>query len=124
MSANPGYYMNPEDRAVVLRDYREALEKRTFINLSENGMKETLQFIVKAGGEVEHSAAENTQDPSGQKGAHGDEVIADALVSRMRSVKGKISEKPEMKDPPWMSPAWRLKKYEEEMALASVDADW
>jgi len=122
ISDQPGYYLNPEDRAIVLRDYRAALEGRNFINFSEAGMKETLQFIVEPGGKVEHSAALNSQDPTGAREAHGDEVIADALVSRLRIINYKEPDQDE-KEAPWMSPAWRLKQEEMELAQRQYD-DW
>jgi len=123
ISNQPGFYLNPEDRAIVLRDYRSALEKRDFINLSETGMKETLQFIVEPGGRVEHSAAMSTQDPSGAREAHGDEVIADALVSRLRSLNAKDVELKE-REIPYMSPAWRFQQEKLELAKAAQDEDW
>jgi hypothetical protein len=76
----PGYYLNPQARESLLEDYRAALAAHTFINRSDLGMKECLQFIRKPDGTIEHSAAANTQDPSGARTAHGDEVIADALA--------------------------------------------
>lgn len=122
ISDQPGYFLNPADRAVVLREYRSSLEERKFINRSEQGMKEALQFIVLPGGKVEHSAAANSQDPSGAREAHGDEVIADALVSRLLKLDPKELEQ-NKQEVPWMSPAWRF----EQAALAAreaEEADW
>jgi len=65
----------------VFENYRDALGSQTFINRSAPAYIECLQFIVKPGGLVEHSKAANSQDPSGAKSAHGDEVVADALAS-------------------------------------------
>jgi len=123
ISSNPGYFLNPSDKAVLLRDYREALEKRIFLNPSEWGMKETLQFVVKEGGVVEHSQALNSQDPSGNGAAHGDEVIADALCSRLRSIKAGTIEST-LKDAPWMSPQWRFEQEEKHKAEVSAGSDW
>ena len=122
ISDQPGYFLNPTDRAVLLRDYRTKLQDRKYINPSEPGMNETLQFIVQPGGKVEHSAAANSQDPSGAREAHGDEVIADALASRLMSLKKELKQAAE-DDAPWMSPAWRIKQQEEAEAMAARN-DW
>jgi hypothetical protein len=123
ISDRPGYYLNPQDRAVLLQDYRMKLEKREFINYSEPGMRECLQFIVHPGGKVEHSAATNSQDPRGAREAHGDEAIADALASRALSMK-KTDIKQEEIEPPWMSPAWRLREEQRELVAASGVEGW
>lgn len=121
ISPEPGFYLNPVDRAVLLQDYRTKLEKREFINRSEPGMQECLQFIVQPGGKVEHSAATNSQDPRGAREAHGDEAIADALASRALSLKKVDLEVEQEKDPPWMSPAWRLQEEQRELAAATLE---
>ena len=71
---------------------------------------------------MEHSAAANSQDPIGAREAHGDEVIADALASRLMSLKKTIKQAVE-NDAPWMSPAWRIKQQEEAEAMAARN-DW
>lgn len=77
----PGVFLNPAAKTTVLENYREALGIGKFINRSDRGLQECLQFIRTPTGHVEHSAALNTQDPSGARTAHGDEVISDALCS-------------------------------------------
>ena len=121
-SDQPGYFLNPEDKAVLLRDYRSKLQDRLFINPSESGMREALEFIVEPGGRVIHSAAANSQDPTGAREAHGDEVIADALSSRLMTLKSGAlaAEKPKA---PWMSPAWRFEQ-EELATLEREREDW
>lgn len=81
MTDEPGYYLNPTARDYVLCEYREALGNHKYINRSDAGLKECLQFIRLKDGTVEHSAAANANDPSGARAAHGDEVIADAMAS-------------------------------------------
>jgi len=76
----PGVFLNPQARSTLLEDYRDALGNHRYINRSETGMTECLQFIRKPDGTIEHSAAVSSQDPSGARTAHGDEVIADALA--------------------------------------------
>jgi hypothetical protein len=80
LTDEPGMYLNPGARTSLLEDYRDALANHRFINRSDQGMKECLQFIRKGDGSIEHSAAANSQDPSGARAAHGDEVIADGLA--------------------------------------------
>jgi hypothetical protein len=81
LTDEPGVFLNPQARSSLLEDYRDALGSHRFINRSETGIAECLQFIRKQDGTIEHSAAANSQDPSGARTAHGDEVIADALAS-------------------------------------------
>lgn len=122
MTDQPGMYLNPEDRAVLLQDYRQNLGDRVFINRSEPGMKETMQFIVQPGGKVEHSSAISSQDPTGARQAHGDEVIADALASRLIQ-SGKQEIEQGNVEVPEFSIAARLKE-EREAELAASNADW
>lgn len=123
ISDQPGYYMNAEDRAVLMREYRSKLQGRDYINVSEEGMLECLQFIVQPGGKVEHSRAANSQDPGGAREAHGDEAIADALVSRALILK-KVEAEAKEPEIPYMSVAWRLREEEAALAAAEKDVDW
>jgi hypothetical protein len=118
---NPGYFLNPAARATLLEDYRAALADRKFINRSKPGLNECLQFIRRPDGGVEHSAAANTQDPSGARTAHGDEVIADALCS-LGLLERKVVEKAEKPSAPEGSLAWRRKQRQEAKAMVGVDA--
>lgn len=116
----PGYHLNPDARATLLESYREALGNHTFINRSRNGMQETLQFTVQPGGKVEHSQAANSQDPTGARTAHGDEVIADALAGKGLTEKGQIRKRQEP-EPPAGSLAWRRKQAQQQMAMTAPD---
>jgi hypothetical protein len=118
----PGYYLNPEDRAVLLREYKDKLGERQFINPSEPGMRECLHFVVQPGGKVEHSGAASSQDPRGAREAHGDETIADALASRILVMKT-LDSRPVDPEPPYMSPAWRLREWEQARQRAGRE-DW
>jgi hypothetical protein len=122
ISDKPGYFLNPEDKAVLLRDYRWKLQERRYINPSESGLKECLQFVVQDGGRVEHSQAMNSPDPRGAREAHGDEVIADALAARLLTFKPK-ELKVAKQEAPWMSPAWRFEQEALEMAVSERE-DW
>jgi len=122
----PGYYLTPKARENLLEDYREALSSHRFINHSDRGMKECLQFIRKADGTVEHSEAAHSLDPSGARTSHGDEVIADALASKgiEERATNPVAEKPEV---PVGSLAWRreLKVAADKLEHAdTLDSGW
>ncbi len=122
----PGYFLNSQARAALLEDYRAALADHRYINRSDPGLAECLQFIRRPDGGVEHSAAVNSQDPSGARTAHGDEVIADALACRAvfeRTTAAK-AEEPKV---PVGSLAWRRSQREAEESRAkqdSLDGGW
>jgi len=112
----PGVWLNPQQKSVVLHDYRDALNTHRFINRSETGMDECLQFVKKADGSVEHSAALNAIDPDGARTSHGDEVISDAMACIGLTERSEIKT-PSDDGPPVGSLAWRMKmKRDDEMA--------
>ena len=117
----PGYFLNPTARSALLEDYRDALGKHVFINRSSSGMKECLQFIRKADGSVEHSAAINAQDPSGARTAHGDEAIADALACMALT---ETQSTHEQKEPeiPYGCLAWRMQQRKNEESKSKIDS--
>lgn len=119
ISDEPGYYLNSQAKESLLEDYRDALSDKRILNRSDQGMKECLQFIRKPDGTIEHSAAAHSQDPSGARTAHGDEVIADALaVLGLSNWKTTIdSNEPEI---PYGSLAWRIG---EKKKLSAATAD-
>jgi hypothetical protein len=122
----PGYYLNPKAKESLLEDYRASLAEHKFINRSDGGMKECLQFIRKSDGTIEHSAAAHSIDPSGAKTAHGDEVIADALAS-LALTEQEYERDPEEPEVPYGSLAWRQKiKAEKEAASKKdvLDSTW
>lgn len=108
VSDEPGYYLNPQAREALLEDYRAALSDHRYINRSDIGMEECLQFVRTPQG-IEHSAAANSQDPSGARTAHGDEVIADALAC-LGVVERQVQKKAEEPKEPVGSLAWRRKE--------------
>lgn len=120
ISDEPGYYLNAQAREALLEDYRSALSDHRYINRSAQGMAECLQFIRKPGGTIEHSAAANSQDPSGARTAHGDEVIADALACLGLS---EVQEKAKADAPkePVGSLAWRMKLKNEKTLVAKSE---
>ena len=106
ISDKPGYFLNAVARQVLLEDYRAALADHRFINHSEQGLEECLQFIRRPGEGIEHSASANAQDPSGARTAHGDEVIADALCC-LGVYERQTVAKAEEPEEPVGSLAWR-----------------
>jgi len=110
LTDEPGYYLNPNAKQTLFEDYRDALGSHKFINRSERGMEECMQFIRRNGG-IEHSEAANTQDPSGARTAHGDEVVADALACFCLTDTYQASM-PEEQEIPEGCLAWRRKQRE------------
>ena len=116
----PGMWLNPVAKQALFEDYRDALGSHKYVNRSDSGMVECLQFIRKSDGSIEHSAAANSQDPSGARTAHGDEVVADALAC-MGLVEQTSSRKTELPDVPEGCLAWRRKQKENSAANAAKD---
>jgi hypothetical protein len=121
ISDEPGYYLNPQAREALLEDYRSALADARYINRSDQGMKECLQFIRKPDGVIEHSASANAQDPSGARTAHGDEVIADALAA-LGLAEFHSSPEPQESEAPYGSLAWRRARKAAELAGKQNDS--
>jgi hypothetical protein len=113
----PGVFLNPNARSSLLEDYRDALSEHRYINRSDSGMAECLQFVRCPDGSIEHSAAANSQDPSGARTAHGDEVIADALAC-LGFADSKVDTRPDEPERPPGSLAWRQKR-RSDLAMAS-----
>jgi len=120
ISDEPGVFLNPTARTAILEDYRDALGTHRYINRSETGMTECLQFIRRQDQTIEHSAAANSLDPSGARTAHGDEVIADALacLGLSDTQSSRVAEAPEL--PPGCLAA-RMRAKQERDALAKTD---
>jgi hypothetical protein len=120
LTDEPGYYLNPAARTALLEDYREALGDHRYINRSESGMKECLQFIRKSDGTIEHASSMNSQDPSGARTAHGDEVIADALSALSANTRIE-DEKAKAPGAPPGSLAYRMEQRKIQLAAANAD---
>ena len=92
----PGWFPSNDNRRMLLEDYRSALAGREFLNRSNYGLEECLNFVHTAKGTVEHSGQADDDDPSGTHVNHGDIVIADALCRKMCKELGKPrpAEKP------------------------------
>lgn len=112
VSDEPGFFINGETRTSLLQDYRQALVDSAFINHSDNGLRECLEFIHKKDGNVEHRKSINALDPSGARSAHGDEAIADALASLGVSEFRESPVSMDEPDVPVGSLAWRRQNAE------------
>lgn len=107
LTDEPGYYLNPEAKTHLLENYRDSLGSGDFVNRSDQGLKECLQFVVQPGGLVVHSEAAASQDPSGAKKAHGDEVVADALACHGIAERDSMPSSKEKQGAPEGCLAWR-----------------
>lgn len=116
----PGYYLNAAARETLLEEYRAALADQRYVNRSDLGMAECLQFIRGPTGVIEHASAMNTQDPSGARTAHGDEVIADALAC-LGVFEQREEQRGEEPGEPVGSLAWRISRREAAMADSRKD---
>ena len=116
----PGVFLNPATKAAIFEDYRNNLGNHRFINRSAIGMDECKQYIRKPDGGIEHSASISSQDPSGARSAHGDEVVADALAS-LGLDERQSSNEPQEPELPAGSLAWRRKKKSDAELAARVD---
>lgn len=77
-----GWWPTPENKGLVLRQYKQALGVR-FINRSVEAIKQAREYVYTPGtAVVTHASEVNTKDanPSGARSSHGDRVIADALA--------------------------------------------
>ena len=121
ISDEPGYYLNPAAKTALFEDYRDALGEHQFINRSRHGMLECLQFVRRPDGTIEHSASLKSQDPSGARTAHGDEVVADALANQYLSEVREDRLKNREREVPDGCLAWRRKRKEEQNRLVTLD---
>ena len=116
ISSAPGYFLNPTDRTVLLRSYRDKLADLEFTNVSASGIDECLQFVVESDGKWVHSASLSKQDPNGAGSAHGDEVIADALAAELVSKSMRKVEQEKVKAP-MFSFEWFYERENEEVKV-------
>lgn len=79
----PGWASTKDTRLKLLGDYREMLVSGKALNFSRESFQEAMEYIVHTDGQVLHSAAANSIDPSGARDNHGDRVIADALACKV-----------------------------------------
>ena len=120
ISDKPGAFLVGTARTALFEDYRDALGNHRYINRSESGMNECLQFIRKPDGTIEHAASINSQDPSGARSAHGDEAVADALANLGLDERQRNYE-PEAPSLPVGSLAWRQEQRQTAKILAMAD---
>ncbi len=125
-TSEPGVWLNPAQKTVLLETYRDALSQGRIINLSKRAMEECLQFIRRSDSSIEHSKSVGAIDPSGARTAHGDIVIADSLacLELMNMSQDVVVTEPEI---PEMSLAWRMKmryNMEAEKGIDKLGSEW
>ncbi len=109
-----GWGSTPDNKRVLLEEYRSALEKRQFLNHSEAALKEFFKFKYTKEGRVVHTEEESRDEPSGAKTNHGDRVIADALAWLLTKPYWNVEKKEKEKETPVLSLAWRRQLWERE----------
>jgi hypothetical protein len=77
----PGFW-NTGKRAMVplIENYAAALEDGRFVNWCEYALAELPYFRWIKTGTIEHTGAQNDEDPSQAREGHGDRAVADALA--------------------------------------------
>lgn len=93
LSNQPGWYPSPDNKRLLLEEYRAALDQRRVLNPCDHAMKECLPYRYTAQGTVEHPLDSGGDDHTGARVNHGDHVIADALAWKMASSFGIIGRK-------------------------------
>lgn len=82
-ATEPGWYPTPDEKRILLEEYRAALESRQVVNYSEAALQECLPYRYNAQGSPEHPSDVKNEDPTGARVNHGDRVIADGLAYKM-----------------------------------------
>lgn len=81
-SKSIGFWTSKDSKRILLSDYAKALINGSFINRSEVAYEECGQYVHEPNGDIKHSRAKATIDPTAAGENHGDVVIADALACR------------------------------------------
>ncbi len=119
----PGWYPTTETKILLLEEYRRALSSRECLNRDSAALDECLEFIHTPTGSVEHSGESASEDPSGARGNHGDQVIADALGWKMALTFGKIGTAPK-KNPPNKVLPGSIAYRRQQVELETADDGW
>lgn len=109
----PGWWSTPETKRLVLGDYKKALVEGKFINRSQHAVEEMRFYVYKPTGDIVHSQAQTSIDPTGARHNHGDRVVADALCWMMMKAYVEVPPEPAEQDaPPFGSLAARRSERE------------
>lgn len=108
VSDTPGWYPSPNNKRLLLEEYRAALQGRQFANPSDEALATCLAFRYGKGGVVEHGGEAGGQNLAGARVNHGDLVIADALAWKMAQTFYVGQKREEENEPPPLSLAWRM----------------
>lgn len=105
-SKTPGWHSSTVNKELLLTDYREALKRNDIIIPSKDSLDESLTYVFYDTGGCGPSAL--ATEGNGARSAHGDRVIADALlVFALREV-AKFKQKEE--DVPAYSYEWSRRR--------------
>lgn len=112
----PGWFSTPEGKNTLLSEYKRALGNGGILNRSIEALHECRQYVYLKTGEVAHSRANTSVDPSGARQNHADRVIADALLVRGIAEMGKRTADTSVKVDPLSlySFAGRRRRYDQE----------
>ena len=85
----PGWYSNPNNKRVLIGDYKAAIQTRQMVNPSWAALEECLAFEdtgngpEHGGGKVVEDGQARQSDDEDVGDNHGDRVVADALAWKM-----------------------------------------
>lgn len=76
----PGWYSTRQSKITLIGEYRRALSRRDYTNPCELSIRQAMDFITYANGGI--GPASLSENSLGEREAHGDRVIGDALAVR------------------------------------------
>jgi hypothetical protein len=113
ISKKPGWFSTGDGKRNLLTNYGCAMIAGQFINRDAEAIQECYEYVWLKSGEIGHSRAEGSLDPSGAKHNHGDRVIGDALAWLGMKETPKRAEDVTPVAPPG-SFAWRREQYDKQ----------
>lgn len=111
MQTVPGWWSTKDLKYDLLSLYQAALKDGDYLNRSSDGIRECFKYKYFTGGIVAHVNSVDTDNPTGERDNHGDEVIADALALSILKATKDTERKQDKPDPPEGSFAKRRREY-------------
>ncbi len=121
----PGIAQTRDTKLAIMGEYRDAVEKGSAVNRSQESLEEALEYVYGPDGGVVHARASSKTDPSGAKSNHGDRAMADALA--WKGIKEReIRPKEEAPEIPVGCLAWRnqMREQEKQPSNRELDKSW
>lgn len=78
----PGWWSTVENKRTAFFEFKRALTEGRFTCRSKETLTECLQYVCLMDGNIVHSIANNTNDPTAARANHGDRVISAALACK------------------------------------------